>query len=164
MTEARRQSLPGAPRYERWIRRLLLCAGVVEIAVGALHFAMPTQAYQSRGFPNLQPDELSFVTLVILAVGILLLAFGSFTVYLASRTEAIVEVLFWYSLIKAFLWAGRVILEAAYPVRLRLFSVEPFTAVVMPGLLFEMLLFVASTVLARKAMAAGVAPRNVLTN
>lgn len=124
---------------------------------------MPSAAYQSRGFPNLQPDELSFVTLVTLAVGILLLAFGAFTIYLASRTEAMLEVLFWYSLIKSFLWAGRVILELAYPVRLRLFSVEPFTAVAMPGVVFELLLFVASAVVARRALAAGVAGADVLT-
>ncbi len=99
-----------------------------------------------------------------LAVGILLLAFGAFSVYLASRPEAIVEILFGYSLIKAFLWAGRVILEIAYPVRLRLFSIEPFTAVVMPGLVFELLLFVASAVVARRALAAGVAGGNVLTD
>lgn len=164
MTETRQRSFPGAPRHERWIRKLLLCAGVVELAVGALHFAIPASAYQSKGFPNLQPEELSFVTLVTLAVGILLLAFGTFTVYLASRTEAMVDVLFWYSLIKAFLWTGRVILELAYPVRLRLFSVEPFTAVVMPGLVFELLLFVASAVVARRALAAGVAGGNVLTD
>ncbi len=150
MTEARQ-------RHERWIRRLLLGAGAVELAAGALHFAMPSSAYRSRGFSGLQPDELGFVTLVILAVGILLLAFGAFTVYLASRTEAIVEVLFAYSLIQAFLWTGRVILEIVYPVRLRLFSVEPFTAVVMPGLVLELLLFVASAVVARRALAAGVA-------
>ncbi len=163
MTETWQRSFPGAPRHERWIRKLLLVAGVVELAVGALHFAMPSSAYQSKGFPNLQPDELGFVTLVTLAVGILLLAFGTFTVYLASRNVAVIEILFWYSLIKAFLWAGRVILELAYPVRLRLFSVEPFTIVVMPGLLFELLLFVASAVVARRALVARVATGDVLT-
>ncbi len=157
MTEARQRSFPGAPRSERWTRKLLLGAGVVELAVGALHFAMPSSAYQSRGFPSLQPAELSFVTLVTLAVGILLLAFGTLTVYLASRTEASVEILFGYSVIKSFLWAGRVILEVAYPVRLRLFSVEPFTAVVMPGLVFELLLFMACAVVARSALVARVA-------
>jgi hypothetical protein len=157
MSEPRQRSVPGALRHERWTRTLLLCAGVLELAVGALHFALPSSAYQSRGFPNLQPAELDFVTLVTLAVGILLLAFGTLTLYLASRTGAIVEILFGYAVIKAFLWAGRVLLEVAYPVRLRLFSVEPFTAVVMPGLVFELLLFVASAILARRALAAAVA-------
>jgi hypothetical protein len=145
------------------MRNLLLCAGVIETAVGALHLAMPSFVYESRGFRSLQPDELGFVTLVILAVGILLLAFGSFTIYLASRTEAILDVLFSYALIKVFLWAGRVLLEVAYPVRLRLFSVEPFTAVVMPGVVLELLLFVASAVLARRAMVAGAAPGDGVT-
>jgi hypothetical protein len=163
MTEARRHPSPGAERSERWIRRLLLWAGVVEMALGALHFALPYAAYQSKGFSSLRPEELSFVTLVILAVGILLLAFGAFTAYLASRTAGLVELLFFYSLIKAFLWAGRVILELAYPIRLRLFFVEPFTAVAVPVLLLELLLFVASAVLARRAVVAGVADGNVLT-
>jgi hypothetical protein len=47
------------------------------------------------------------------------------------------------------------------PVRLRLFSVAPFTAVVMPGLRFE-LLFVASAVVAKRALLAGVEGGNVL--
>lgn len=114
------------------------------------------------GFPNLRPEELSFVTLVTLAVGILLLAFGAVTVYLASRAEAIVGILFGYSLIKVFLWSGRVILEVAYPVRLRLFSVEPATAAVMPALVLELLLFLASAVLARRALVPEAAAGNVL--
>jgi hypothetical protein len=162
MNGATRPTSPGAERPERWTRKLLLTAGVVEIAVGALHFAMPSSVYQSRGFASLQPDELGFVTLVTLAVGILLLAFGAFTVFLASRPDAVVEILFGYALIKTFLWAGRVILEIAYPVRLRLFSVEPFTTVVMPGLVFELLLFVAAAVLARRALAAGAAAGRVV--
>lgn len=163
MTEARRHPSPGAQRQERWIRNLLLGAGALEIVLGALHFALPSAVYQSKGFPNLQPEELGFVTLVTLAVGILLLAFGTVTVYLASRADAIVGILFGYALIKAFLWAGRVILEVAFPVRLKLFSVEPFTAVVMPVVLLELLLFVASAVLARRASAAGVTAGNALT-
>lgn len=162
MIEARRHPSPGAERRGRWIRRLLLWAGVIEITLGALHFALPSAVYRSKGFPSLQPDELSFVTLVILAVGLLLLALGAFTVYLASRTEAIGEILFGYALIKAVLWAGRVMLEVVYPVKLRLFFVEPFTAVAMPVLLLELLLFVASAVLARRAVVAGVASGNVL--
>lgn len=162
MTQTTPHASPGVQRSERWTRKLLLVAGVLELAVGALHFAMPSSAYRSKGFPNLQPDELSFVTLVTLAVGILLLAFGAVTLYLASRPKAVVEILLGYSILKAFLWAGRVFLELAFPVRLRLFSVEPFTAVVMPGLVFELLLFVASAVLARRALVAGVA-NGVLT-
>lgn len=116
-TEARRHPSPRAERRERWITELLLRAGVVEITLGALHLALPSAVYHSKGFPSVQPDELSFVTLVILAVGLLLLAFGALTGYLASRAEANAELLFGYALIMALLWAGRVMLEVAYPVR-----------------------------------------------
>lgn len=162
MTEGRRQAAREAPRDERRLRKLLLVAGAVELAAGALHFAMPSQAYRSRGFANLQPDELGLVTLLILAVGLLLLVFGTLTVYLASRTEVMVEILFGYALIKTVLWTGRVLLEAAYPVRLRLFSVEPFTVVVTPLLVLELMLFAASAVLARKVMVAGAAEGDVV--
>lgn len=163
MSEARRYAGPAAQRHERSTRKLLRWAGAIEIAAGALHFAMPSAAYQSKGFSSLQPAELGFVTLVTLAVGILLLAFGALSVYLASSPAAVVELLFGYALVKTFLWAGRVILELAHPVRLRLFFVEPFTIVVMPLLVLELLLFVTSAVLARRALVAGAAAGEILT-
>jgi hypothetical protein len=65
------------------IRNILIAAGIIEIAVGLLHFAMPYFAYQSKGFTLLQSAELDFVTLCIFAIGILLIAFGTITIFLA---------------------------------------------------------------------------------
>lgn len=135
-------------------KNVLLVAGIIEIAVGLLHFAMPSFAYQAKGFSLLQPDEISFVTLVIFAVGILLVAFGSLTILFSRKVESIIEVLYYYVVIKTILWIGRVVLELLYPVNLSMFYVEPFTLIVLPGLLIELLLFIVSVVLVKKIMVA----------
>ncbi|WP_428739060.1 hypothetical protein [Sulfurimonas sp.] len=130
-------------------KKILLVAGIIEIVVGLLHFAMPSFAYQSKGFSLLQPDEISFVTLVIFAVGILLVAFGSLTMLLSQKVKSTIEVLYYYVLIQTVLWIGRVVLELLYPVNLRMFYIEPFTLVVLPGLIIELSLFI---VLVKKIM------------
>ncbi|MCU7921030.1 MAG: hypothetical protein KZQ95_22125 [Candidatus Thiodiazotropha sp. (ex Epidulcina cf. delphinae)] len=133
-------------------KQILLAAGIIEVAVGLLHFAMPSFAYQAKGFSLLQPDEISFVTLVIFAVGILLVAFGSLTIIFSRKVESIIEVLYYYVVIKTILWVGRVVLELLYPVNLSMFYVERFTLVVLPGLVIELLLFIVSVVLVKKIM------------
>ena len=135
-------------------KQILLVAGIIEIAVGLLHFAMPFFAYQAKGFSLLEPNEINFVTLVVFAVGILLVAFGAITILFSRKLESMVEVLYYYVVIKTILWAGRVILELIYPVNLSMFYVEPFTLAVLPGLIVELLLFVVSVVLIRKIMVA----------
>jgi len=135
-------------------KKILLAAGIIEIAVGLLHFAMPYFAYQAKGFSLLQPNEINFVTLVIFAVGILLVAFGSITMLFSRNVESMIEVLYYYVVIKTILWIGRVALELLYPVNLSMFYVEPFTLVVLPGLIIELLLFVVSVVLIKKVMVA----------
>jgi hypothetical protein len=137
-------------KYTFWARNLLIVTGVIELAAGSLHFLMPRFAYQSVGFSHLSANEISFVTLCVFAVGILLLAFGCFTLVLSSKIESSSEILFYYVSIKSALWLGRVVLEIVYPVKLKMFSIEPLTIVVLPGVTFEMLLFVVSLVLIRK--------------
>ena len=123
---------------------VLLIAGIIEFAVGLLHFAMPAFAYRSKGFSLLRADEINFVTLLIFAVGILLMAFGWLTIFLSRKVEPLIEFIHIYVLIKIVLWSGRVFLEILYPVNLNMFYVEPFTVVVLPGLIVEWFLFVVS--------------------
>ena len=135
-------------------KQILLAAGIIEIAVGLLHFSMPYFAYQTKGFSLLQPNEINFVTLVIFAVGILLVAFGSITILFSRKLESMIEMLYYYVVIKTILWIGRVVLELLYPINLSMFYVEPFTLVVLPGLIIELLLFIVSIVLIKKVMIA----------
>jgi len=120
--------------------------------VGLLHFAMPYFVYQIKGLSLLQPNEINFVTLVVFAVGILLVAFGSLTILFSRKVESMIEVLYYYVVIKTVLWVGRVALELLYPINLNMFYVEPFTMIVLPGLVIELLLFVVSLVLIKKIL------------
>jgi len=124
------------------LKRLLLVAGTIEIAVGLAHFAMPHFANQSDGFVQLRTDESDFFTLVTFAVGILLIAFGCMTLVFAKDPVSTINVLLPYVVIKSALWAARVLLELAYPVTLKLFGVQPFTALASPGLVAVLGIFV----------------------
>jgi len=123
------------------LRNILMMAGAIEICVALVHFAMPYFTQQGLGFKSLNPDEIDFINLLILAVGLLLLAFGCLTIFLAKRLESLVEMLFYYLVIKVILWVLRVVLELLYPVKIELFYIDPFTMIVLPGLVFECLLF-----------------------
>lgn len=135
-------------------KRILLAAGIMEVMVGLLHFIMPSFVYQSAGFSLLQANEISFVTLLIYAVGILLLAFGSLTILFSIKLESMITAVYYYVIVQAILWIGRVILEVLYPVNLNMFYVDPFTLVVLPAVIIETILFVASVALVRRIMIA----------
>ena len=124
------------------IKSLLITAGTVEIFVGLLHFAMPYFIYQSNGFMHLTNIESDFVLLVTYAVGILLVAFGVTTILLSTQINVITKLIFYYVLIQIVLWIARIILELLYPLQLNMFYIEPFSAIVLPGLVIELSLFV----------------------
>lgn len=126
------------------IKLTLMLAGIVEILVGLVHFAMPPFLYESSGFEQLSIIESDYVLLVTYAVGILLMAFGATTILLASKIDEIKEIVYYYLLIKIALWTFRVLFEVLYPLGLNMFYIEPFTLIVMPGLIIELLLFVVS--------------------
>jgi len=132
------------------IKLILVLAGVVEILVGFLHFGMPSFIYQSNGFEQLNQIESDYVLLVTYAVGILLIAFGATTILLSLKINEIKEVLYYYLIIKIVLWIARVSLEIIYPVGLDMFYIEPFTLIVLPGLIVELFLFIISAILLKK--------------
>lgn len=132
------------------IKNILVVAGIVEILVGLLHFGMPYFLYQSSGFEQLNQIESDYVLLVTYAVGILLIAFGATTILLSSKIDEIKEIVYYYLIIKIILWIARVSLEVIYPVGLDMFYIEPFTLIVLPGLVVELLLFVISAILLKK--------------
>jgi len=132
------------------IKSILWVAGIVEILVGLLHFGMPYFLYQSSGIASLSNIELDYLFLVTYAVGILLIAFGSTTLLLSSKIEEIKEILYYYLLIQIVLWVARVSLEIIYPLGLDMFYIDPFTLIVFPGLVVELLLFVISAILLKR--------------
>ncbi len=134
------------------LRNILMSAALIEISVGLLHFLMPYYLYDVASFHLLTENEKSFVTLLTLAIGILLVAFGSVTVLFSKNITQLLDVLFIYLLIKVALWLARVSLELLYPIELKLFYIEPFTLVVLPGVIFEFVLFIYSLYLVSKLL------------
>ena len=129
------------------LKNILLLAGIIEILVGFLHFFMPYFLYQSSGFEQLNSIESDYLLLVTYAVGVLLVAFGAITLLFAIKIDKLKEVIFYYLLIKIILWTARVILEILYPLELSMFYIEPFTSIVLPGLIIELCLFIVAMIL-----------------
>ena len=129
-------------KRNNWIKTILLIAGIIEIVAGLAHFTMPYFAYEARGFSFLNQDETNLITLCVFAVGILLIAFGTLTIFFALKAETAKQLLYFYVIIKSLLWLGRIILEIFYPVKISLFFIESPSKAIMPLLIFECLLFV----------------------
>ncbi len=139
-------------KEEKIVKNILFLAGSIEILVGLLHFAMPYYVFQSSGFMPLTGNEADYVMLLIFAVGILLISFGAVTILFASFLSSMAKFLYYYLIIKTVLWTIRVTLEIIYPINLEMFYVKPFTLVVLPGLIFELLLFIIATFLLKKIL------------
>ncbi len=132
-------------------KTLLIVAAVVEIVVGLAHFGMPAFALKSPGIAASAEIESDFLTLLLLCVGILLIAFGACTLLLLRESVAI-QILFYYTVIKSVLWLARVIIEVVYPVEVPLFHLEQPTLYILPMLVLEWLLFVAAAFLTAKQL------------
>ena len=134
------------------MKTLILIAGIIEVLVGLLHFFMPLFFDKSESFSRLPMVEMDYLLLVTYAVGILLVSFGATTILFARRHKALHEILYLYLMIQTILWTVRVILELLYPVGLEMFTLKPFTSIVLPGLIFEWGLFLYITILARRKL------------
>ncbi|MCV6607671.1 MAG: hypothetical protein OIF32_05620 [Campylobacterales bacterium] len=134
------------------IKKILIIAGVIEISVGFIHFFMMGFIQATQGFGKLASFEFDFVTLVVFCVGILLIAFGFTTLLLAKNIEKIIDILYYYLIIKVSLWTTRVLFEILYPINFNMFLIDPFTTIVLPGLIVEMLLFYVALYLIKKEL------------
>ncbi len=134
---------------------LLKVAGFIEILVGLLHFLMPYFVDKNHYYSLSSVAENNLVTLLIFAVGILLIALGGTTILFANRLQQTIDILYYYLIMQVILWLSRVVLEVLYPVQLSFFYIDPFTLLALPALVLELLLFVFAlslTVSNRKAM------------
>lgn len=129
------------PLRSGWLKKGLFIAGIMEIMIGISHFGMPYFVYQSDGLSALNPNETDFVTLSIFAIGILLIAFGCLTLFLAAAARKDHRILLGYCVIKSMLWLGRVSLEFMYPVKVSLYYIALPTLAVMPVLIIVCLIF-----------------------
>ena len=134
---------------------LLKVAGSIEILVGLLHFLMPYFVDKNHYYSLSSVAENNLVTLLIFAVGILLIALGGTTILFANRLQQTIDILYYYLIMQVILWLSRVVLEVLYPIQLSFFYIDPFTLLALPALVLELLLFVFALSLAvsnRKAM------------
>lgn len=131
-------------KHNSYIKTVLMTAGIIEMLAGLAHFAMPHFVYQPKGFSFLTQNEKHFIALGIFAVGILLIAFGILTILFSLKVDIKNELLFFYTIIKSFLWFARIILEILYPVKIPLFLMEQPTIVFMPLLILACMLFVSA--------------------
>lgn len=134
-------------RRTKWIRALMIAAGVLEIAMGLAHFGMPRALQSSFAFGALPPVELGFVVLCVFALGILLVGFGCVTLLMATRRRVADSLLLGYCAIKALLFSGRVWLEVLIPVQVPLWGIHRPSDLVLPLLAAGCAIFVALTAL-----------------
>lgn len=122
----------------------MVVAGLAEIFVGVLHFVMPPFYQRSEGLGALNSPEADYVILVTYATGLLLITFGVLTMGALTVPDLPYSLLFAYLMIQAVLWAARLLLEILFPLKLDMFGIDPFTAVVLPGLTLETGIFIAA--------------------
>ena len=134
------------------LKNLLLIAGAIEIIIGLIHFIMPYFIYKIKNYELLPQNESDFIILCVLSVGILLIAFGLVTILLTKRLNLIIDIVYIYIIIQIILWVLRVSFEFIYPLNIDMFYIYPFTSIVLPGLIGELLLFIISFILIKKEM------------
>lgn len=135
-------------KYDGWVKRILIIAGSIELIAGLSHAVMPYYIYKSAGFSLLQPNEINIITLCVFSVGILLAAFGTFTIIIAIKYVADNNnMLFYFVSTKAALWAARIVLEFLYPTKIAMFSIEQPTIILTPIFIFICCLFIWSGIL-----------------
>lgn len=119
-------------------RRLGIWPGAISLAIGIMHFFMPTLGYDPadlRAIPEAQREHFAY--LGTYAIGSFLVALGLITMVLAPRLRAS-DAAFLFSLM-TIVWGLRAAMELVWPVDLRLFVLDYPTTVLLP---IQVLIFV----------------------
>jgi hypothetical protein len=134
----------------RVVRIALLVAAVAELVVGLLHFAMPSLVLGRSEFASLPPAAHDFVTLCVVAVGLLLVGMAALAVVAAAAADSSPGLGAAIALVQASLWFVRAGLEIPWPLREPLlFLPEPSLVVIVGSLCLASLLALAGLGLAR---------------
>jgi len=124
----------------RWNHKYagLWIGGAVTLAIGVMHFFMPTWGYDS-GIPMSMsaPIREHFYYLGTYAISGFLLALGSFSLYLANRK--VTDVARVFSGVMLAFWILRTSLELLYPTELTLFVLERPVFVLLPTMIITAL-------------------------
>ena len=131
----------------QYLQNIIKLAGIIEIIIGLIHFVMPYFIYQINNFNLLPKNELVFILLCVLSVGILLISLGIITILLAKQLDKIIDIMSIFIIIQIILWIFRVTFEFIFPLNINMFYIDPFTNIVLPGLIIELLLFIFSYIL-----------------
>lgn len=136
--------------YLKLSKTLLFIGGILEFIVASFHFTWPYAMIQTGPFAELPEANKAFIVLATLAIGLVMLVFGSLSIYFAFRIRMGEYSALVFSLAQAILWTGRLILEILYPVRLPLYFIEQPSSMVIVLSLALILIFTAPLVLYRK--------------
>jgi hypothetical protein len=119
----------------------LVGAAAAQLAVAGLHFAMPSQWLGRPEFSSLPPAAHDFVTLGVIAVGVLLAGMAALAITAAVAARSARGPAAAIALIQAVVWVARAGLEVPLPLREPvLFLSEPSGVVMMGSLVLAAVL------------------------
>lgn len=130
--------------------KCLLAGGVAELLIALLHFLMPLQLSGDEEIAQLPAQYRSFVLLATLAIGLCVMVFGALCLYFSQKLLAGERTAWAFGISQGVLWAGRAILEMAFPVRIPLFFLPNPTLLVLPLSISLALLFLVPLLAFRK--------------
>jgi uncharacterized membrane protein len=125
----------------------LLCGGIAELLVAALHFVMPFSIGQAAEISGLPVAYRNYIFHATIAVGLCMVCFGVLSIYFSQKASQGDKNAWGFAMSQAALWTTRAISELILPINVPLFFLSNPTTVILPMVIVIILLFLVPTVI-----------------
>jgi hypothetical protein len=112
---------------------LIFLGGLMELAVGILHFTWPFSFLQLPSFQGLDSSIRDLLLLTALAVGLCLSIFAFLSFYFAKQVKTETKNTQIFCISQSVLWIIRLIFEILLPVNLSIYFIENPSTIIIGG-------------------------------
>jgi hypothetical protein len=137
------------------VRRLssimLFFGGLMELAVGLLHFTWPFSFLQSPSFQGMDCSIRDLVLLTALAVGLCLSVFAFLSFYFSKQVKTEIKNVRIFCISQSVLWVVRLLFEILLPVTIPIYFIENPSTIIIVGVIGIILAFSTPAVVLSKS-------------
>jgi hypothetical protein len=128
---------------KRLAGRLMITGGIIEIAIGILHFVWPVELNRVGLLSDLSGDFRDLLILASISIGLCVLVFGTLSIFYSKKLAAGHGAAWVYGISQGILWEVRAIFELMFPVKVPMFFISNPTVFVLPFAILLGLVFLA---------------------
>jgi hypothetical protein len=130
---------------------LISTGGLLELAIGILHFTWPFSFLQLPNFQGIESSIRDLLLLTALAVGLCLSVFGILSFYFSKQVKTEIKTVRIFCISQSTMWVIRLIFEILLPVRVSIYCIDNPSNIIIGGAIVLILVYLFPVIFLRKS-------------